>query len=84
MVPALLGLKGNLEMTLASRLSTAVSWDNREGGVHLLGEGGLLTATMGCCIEGLEILGNIFLIQFIPALLSLDMYWTALLSTVCV
>ena len=27
MVPALLGLKGNLEMTLASRLSTAVSTD---------------------------------------------------------
>lgn len=26
-VPALLGLKGNLEMTLASRLSTAVSTD---------------------------------------------------------
>lgn len=25
LVPALLGLKGNLEMTLASRLSTAVS-----------------------------------------------------------
>lgn len=27
LVPALLGLKGNLEMTLASRLSTAVSLD---------------------------------------------------------
>lgn len=26
LVPALLGLKGNLEMTLASRLSTAVRW----------------------------------------------------------
>ena len=26
MVPALLGLKGNLEMTLASRLSTQVNW----------------------------------------------------------
>lgn len=26
LVPALLGLKGNLEMTLASRLSTAVSF----------------------------------------------------------
>lgn len=26
LVPALLGLKGNLEMTLASRLSTLVSW----------------------------------------------------------
>ena len=25
LIPALLGLKGNLEMTLASRLSTAVS-----------------------------------------------------------
>lgn len=28
LVPALLGLKGNLEMTLASRLSTAVSQFN--------------------------------------------------------
>ena len=27
LVPALLGLKGNLEMTLASRMSTAVSKD---------------------------------------------------------
>jgi solute carrier family 41 len=27
LVPALLGLKGNLEMTLASRLSTSVSAD---------------------------------------------------------
>ena len=29
MVPALLGLKGNLEMTLASRLST-VGWKNKK------------------------------------------------------
>ena len=28
LIPALLGLKGNLEMTLASRLSTAVSYQN--------------------------------------------------------
>ena len=28
LIPALLGLKGNLEMTLASRLSTAVSHQN--------------------------------------------------------
>jgi len=28
MVPALLGLKGNLEMTLASRLSTAANMGN--------------------------------------------------------
>ena len=28
LIPALLGLKGNLEMTLASRLSTAVSIDS--------------------------------------------------------
>lgn len=37
LVPALLGLKGNLEMTLASRLSTAVSilavgsWEEGQG-----------------------------------------------------
>lgn len=37
MVPALLGLKGNLEMTLASRLSTAVSV--QEAGGYLLWEG---------------------------------------------
>lgn len=36
LVPALLGLKGNLEMTLASRLSTAVSI---EGAGYLVGEG---------------------------------------------
>lgn len=30
LVPALLGLKGNLEMTLASRLSTAVSMPGQE------------------------------------------------------
>lgn len=31
MVPALVGLKGNLEMTLASRLSTAVSGNTLKG-----------------------------------------------------
>ena len=31
LVPALLGLKGNLEMTLASRLSTAANLDKMEG-----------------------------------------------------
>lgn len=33
LVPALVGLKGNLEMTLASRLSTAVSVNKLVGGV---------------------------------------------------
>lgn len=33
LVPALVGLKGNLEMTLASRLSTAVSVNRLVGGV---------------------------------------------------
>lgn len=32
LVPALVGLKGNLEMTLASRLSTAVSVNKLVGG----------------------------------------------------
>ena len=42
LVPALLGLKGNLEMTLASRLSTAVSIQGVEGGSGIpgLGRGG--------------------------------------------
>lgn len=39
LVPALLGLKGNLEMTLASRLSTAVSIQGVEGGSRILGLG---------------------------------------------
>lgn len=34
MVPALVGLKGNLEMTLASRLSTAVSGNKILKGTH--------------------------------------------------
>jgi len=38
LVPALVGLKGNLEMTLASRLSTAVSV-NKVGGERGGGEG---------------------------------------------
>ncbi|XP_039243838.1 solute carrier family 41 member 1, partial [Pipra filicauda] len=39
LVPALLGLKGNLEMTLASRLSTAVSTQGAQGGSRMLGLG---------------------------------------------
>lgn len=39
LVPALLGLKGNLEMTLASRLSTAVSIRAVEGGSRTPGVG---------------------------------------------
>lgn len=34
LVPALVGLKGNLEMTLASRLSTAVSGNKILKGAH--------------------------------------------------
>ena len=34
LIPALLGLKGNLEMTLASRLSTAVSLVSSVCSVH--------------------------------------------------
>lgn len=41
LVPALLGLKGNLEMTLASRLSTAVSAQGAQEGQGCLVWGAL-------------------------------------------
>ncbi len=41
MVPALLGLKGNLEMTLASRLSTQVSTVRRYPGMPCNGTQGV-------------------------------------------
>lgn len=51
LVPALLGLKGNLEMTLASRLSTAVSF--------FLPQSMYVTYAVSICY-GEPVSGNIF------------------------
>lgn len=55
LVPALLGLKGNLEMTLASRLSTAVSIQGAGAGsgMLVLGRGGKAYA---CVVAGQTII----------------------------
>lgn len=56
LVPALLGLKGNLEMTLASRLSTAVSIQGAEGGSGIPGLG--LDTRFGTGWEGTCVCGG--------------------------